>query len=245
MLYSGLVSVTFRKLGPGEIIKLVKKAGLDGIEWGGDIHVPHGDVGKAAEVYKITEDSGLKVASYGSYYRPGGSSNNAPFEAVLETAAALHAPTIRVWAGERASKDADKAYWEKVIAETRQIADLAATAGITVSFEYHPNTLTDTPDSARRLMEETAHRNVKSYWQSGADEDRGLWMAGLRSIIPWLSNVHVSCVAIELADARDIWADYFDVLKNAAGSRFCMIEFVKGGTADQFLKDAAVLKSLL
>ena len=41
MIESGLVSITFRKLTVEKIIELVKEAGLQGIEWGGDVHVPH------------------------------------------------------------------------------------------------------------------------------------------------------------------------------------------------------------
>ena len=41
---TGLCSVSFRKLTVEEIIAAVKDAGLDGIECGGDVHVPHGDV---------------------------------------------------------------------------------------------------------------------------------------------------------------------------------------------------------
>ena len=39
MIYPGLVSITFRKLQPDAIIKLVAQAGLTGIEWGGDVYV--------------------------------------------------------------------------------------------------------------------------------------------------------------------------------------------------------------
>jgi sugar phosphate isomerase/epimerase len=41
MIHTALASVTFRHLTFEEIIELVRKAGLDGIEWGGDIHVPY------------------------------------------------------------------------------------------------------------------------------------------------------------------------------------------------------------
>jgi hypothetical protein len=43
-LIPGLVSVTFRKLAPAAIVELAVKAQLRSIEWGGDVHVPHGDV---------------------------------------------------------------------------------------------------------------------------------------------------------------------------------------------------------
>jgi 3-dehydroshikimate dehydratase len=48
MIHPGLVSVTFRKLTPVEVAGLVKKGGLKSIEWGGDIHVPHGDLARRA-----------------------------------------------------------------------------------------------------------------------------------------------------------------------------------------------------
>ena len=42
---TGMTSVTFRKKSAEDVIAIVKEAGLDGIEWGGDIHVPAGDLG--------------------------------------------------------------------------------------------------------------------------------------------------------------------------------------------------------
>ena len=102
MLYTGLTSVTFRKLKADEIIDLVKKAKLDGIESGGDIHVPHGNIKIAKEVNKMTVENDIKVSSYGSYFIVGENSIQ-EFEKILETAIALGAPTIRVWAGNEGS----------------------------------------------------------------------------------------------------------------------------------------------
>lgn len=113
-LHSGLVSVTFRKLSPPAIIALVQQAGLLGIEWGGDIHVPHGDLPQARQVRQMTLDAGIQVAAYGSYYRVG-HPESGPFEAVLETAGVLGAPTLRVWAGQQASAEASPAYRAQVI----------------------------------------------------------------------------------------------------------------------------------
>lgn len=39
----GLCSITFRDKTVDEVITLVKKADLDAIEWGSDIHVPGDD----------------------------------------------------------------------------------------------------------------------------------------------------------------------------------------------------------
>src|SRR6185312_7605034 len=100
MISPGLVSITFRALTPAEVIALVRQAGLRGIEWGGDIHVPHGDAGRAREVRGLTQGAGLQVAAYGSYYKAGVSEDaGLAFGRVLETAVTLGAPVIRVWAG--------------------------------------------------------------------------------------------------------------------------------------------------
>ena len=50
----GLVSITFRALAPREIVDLAARARLAGIEWGGDIHVPHGDLQRAGEAGRMT-----------------------------------------------------------------------------------------------------------------------------------------------------------------------------------------------
>lgn len=247
---TGLVSVTFRKLSPQEIITLVAKAGLDGIEWGGDIHVPHGDTGKAREVCKMTAGAGLKVAAYGSYYQVGCEEQNGiPFGKVLETAIELKAPTIRVWAGNHGSQEADEAWWAKVIGETHRIAEMAEGSGITISFEYHGNTLTDTGESALRLMKAVGKNNVKSYWQPPTELDFGQQIKGLKQILPWLGNIHAFWWNIHekmpLAEGVGTWKKYMEIIRAAEGDRFCMIEFVMGDDPNQFLKDAAVLKDLV
>ena len=145
MLYAGLVSITFRQLTPKQVIELVTKAQLQGIEWGGDIHVPHGDIPQAKVVRQMTIDANLAIAAYGSYYRSG-HPETGPFEAVLETAVELGASTIRVWAGNQGTDYPDTVYHNLVVKDTQRIADLAAEAGIEIAYEFHGNTLTDTND---------------------------------------------------------------------------------------------------
>ncbi|NBB78352.1 MAG: sugar phosphate isomerase/epimerase, partial [Verrucomicrobia bacterium] len=84
MLHTGLCSVTFRKHATDELIDLARKGGIEGIEWGGDVHVPPGDLENARAVGEKTAAAGLSVCSYGSYYRCDEESGS-PAE-VLETA---------------------------------------------------------------------------------------------------------------------------------------------------------------
>ena len=68
MFLKGLTSVTFRKLTCEEIISIAAENGLDGIEWGGDVHAVPGDLKRAEEISRMTKEAGLKVFSYGSYF---------------------------------------------------------------------------------------------------------------------------------------------------------------------------------
>jgi sugar phosphate isomerase/epimerase len=250
MIYSGLVSISFRKLSPKEILELCTKAGLEGIEWGGDIHVPHGDVSKAKEVCKMTEAAGLKTAAYGSYYYVGHEKElSFSFDQVLESAVALNTPTIRVWAGKRPSAQADDAWWNNVKEESRIIADKAFKANIKISYEYHRNTLTDTPDAADRLIKNVMHDNIYSYWQPAIDLSKEERLLSLQRIAPWLTNLHVyqwqDTQRLPLRDGIGDWQNYFGYANTLAGNRYAMLEFVKDDSPEQLLEDAATLKSLL
>ncbi len=252
MIYPGLVSVTFRKLTPTEIIALVKKAGLIGIEWGGDVHVPVGDLGRAREVRELTEQAGLKVAAYGSYYRAGGSEQDGmPFELVLTTAVELGAPTIRVWAGNAGSSGlTENARW-RIVEDLRRISVLAAAQGVSISLEFHGGTLTDTNESAAQLLVEVDHPNCHTYWQPHNGEATAGCVEGLAALLPSLTNVHVfhwwptAAERHPLADGADRWAAFWPLIRQAPGDRFALLEFVAHDAPESFLRDAETLKNWL
>lgn len=252
MIHSGLVSVTFRKRSPGEVIALVKQAGLRGIEWGGDAHVPPGELGRAREVRELTAEAGLAVAAYGSYYKAGQSEDDGlPFARVLETAAELGAPAVRVWAGAAGSETTgDDARW-RVITDSRRIATEAARAGIRVSFEYHNGTLTDTNESASRLLVEADHPNLLMGWQPAVGRGAEECLEGLRAVRPRLGNVHVFHWGATpddrrpLAEGGTVWRRYLEEIARAPGDRYALLEFVAGDAPEAFLRDAGTLRLLL
>ena len=251
MLYGGLVSITFRQLQPREIIGLVKKSGLKGIEWGGDIHVPHGNLHTAREVGLITRDEGLAVAAYGSYYRVGcqGQEGVPDFKDVLETALELEAPLIRVWAGNIGSDRADQSFWDRVVEDSIRIGDMARSENILVAYEYHSDTLTDTLEYNQRLMREVDHPNIRSYWQPLGHHDTKSCMDGLVQVLPRLENVHVyhwiDGNRLPLGAGEQEWRNYMRLLKDIPGQHYALIEFVKDDRTEQFLEDAATLKRWL
>lgn len=248
MINTGIVSVTFRKLGPREIIDLTIKAGLGGIEWGGDIHVPHGDIKRAKEVCKMTKEAGLRIASYGSYYHVG-SEEELLFEQVVDSAIALESPMIRVWAGNKGSLEADESWWEKVVNDTIRISEMARAVNKTISFEYHKHSLTDTCESAVKLIEMVKDENVKLYWQPDVEKNSNENKEALENILDWISNIHVFYWDKEgrqpLMNGESEWLEYLDVIKRSGRDHYCLLEFVKGDSSEQFLDDAKTMKDFL
>jgi 3-dehydroshikimate dehydratase len=252
-LLPGLVSVTFRGLPPREIIALAERARLAGIEWGGDIHVPHGDLARAREVGAMTREAGLEVAAYGSYYKVGESeAAGLSFARVLETAQALGAPLIRVWAGNRGSADANAAYRRQVADEACRIAAESAVAGVGVAFEFHCGTLTDTAESAEHLLAATADAGLRGYWQPPVGWPQAELLASLNRLKPHLANLHVyhwldSGERRPLTEGASPWLAYLRAAAPIAGGgpRWAMLEFVRDDSPAQMLEDAAVLVRLI
>jgi 3-dehydroshikimate dehydratase len=252
MIWPGLVSITFRALAPAEIVALVRQAGLRGIEWGGDIHVPHGNLNRAHEVRDLTQEAGLTVASYGSYYRAGQSeAAGLPFESVLESALGLGAPVVRVWAGTTGSATASPEVRAQVVADLRRIAAMAAAVRVGVSLEFHNGTLTDTAPATARLLAEVAAPNLSTYWQPPLDRSTAGCVKDLRSLRPQLTHLHVyhwrpdPTERRPLAEGAARWREFFDVAATAPGDRYAMLEYVEGDAPASFLRDAATLRSWL
>lgn len=251
MLHSGLVSITFRQLTPAAIVELVQRAGLRGIEWGGDVHVPHGDLARAKEVRQLTEQAGLTVPAYGSYYRAGRSEDEGlPFAKVLASAVELGTPLIRIWAGAAGSDVTGEEARAPIVADLRRIAEQADRAGVRVAAEFHGNTLNDTNAAADRLLREVAHPNFYSYWQPLTDMSDAVCLEGLAALRPRLAHVHVFQWRTyrdrqPLAEGRERWAKFFQSAAAAPGDRYAMLEFVRDDAPENFLGDAATLKSLL
>ena len=242
---AGLLSVTLRELTPERVAAVAAGAGLTEVEWGGDIHVPHGDLSAAARVAALSARMGLTVSAYGSYYRLGHSDDA---EAVVATAARLGAPVIRVWAGRQGSAAADAAYRARVRDDALRLADLAG--GIGLVLEYHRDTLTDTRASTAALLEELRPAGVRSLWQPQPERSVGENTADLRALLPDLANLHVFAwnpdrSRLPLAAHRRRWVVWLAVAAEAPGDRYAGLEFVPGDDPAQVLTDAATLHAVL
>ena len=242
----GLVSITFRALKKEEIVKLCEKNGLRAIEWGGDIHVPAGDLSAARNAAALCKDSGIKTAAYGSYYKLD--EPEELFTKNLDTAAELGAPVIRIWAGSKPTEMLEAGERERLIERFERLRLLSGKAGITLAPEFHMNSLTDSIPSLEKLLAELPE--LKLYWQprwewSEDDRLKSLGMIGDR-----LVNIHVFTWRIEnrkeirlpLADGEQMWKKALTMAKQDVCA---MLEFVPDNNPEFLPRDAAVLRSWL
>jgi sugar phosphate isomerase/epimerase len=252
MIKSGLVSVSFRNLNPIQIIDQCLRAGIEGIEWGGDAHVPHGDLKSAQQVARRCQDNGLQVASYGSYYRAGQATDPempSP-EAVVETAAALGAPVIRVWAGSGNHEQLSPAERERVYEDLIHISELAARSGIDVAMEYHVQTLTETMEGADEVLEQITASNFHTFWQPHPLQDNHYRLESLQRVLHRLSHVHVynwskDWERYPLADAMEHWEQWLRLANPEGGTRYALLEFFKDDSLEQFYEDAQTLNRMI
>lgn len=252
MVSPGLCSVTFRKLDPPQIIALAKETGLECIEWGGDIHVPPGGGEREAEVRRLTRESGLGIGPYGSYYRAGESEEaGMSFASVLESAAALGAPTIRVWAGTRDRAEADDAYVDRVVDDLRRISVLAAERGIMVAPEFHDGTLTNRAESTLEILRRVDHPNLCAHWQPRHGQPAETGLAEIAALAPWLYHVHVfqwwpdSSRRFLLAEGRERWVRFFRAILAVPGVRFALLEFAQDDDPAAFRQDVQALREIM
>ena len=241
MRQTGLLSVTFRTLSAEKIIELASQAGLDGLEWGGDVHVLPGDWKRAETIGRETKKAGLVNFAYGSYWR----ADREP-EMIAETAGALGAQWIRVWAGILPSSDHTVETRRRTVGYLKELCRRVP-RGMQVAAEWHCNTLTDNADSALRLLDEVGEDNFFCYFQREERPDprqdnlRDLLRLSPDRIRAVHVHYNVGRERMPLADGRDEWAGLLAHLPERIPA---LLEFVRNDSAEQFLEDARILKKL-
>lgn len=245
----GLCSVTLRQHSVEDVLAVARDAGLRCVEWGADVHAPPDDVARLRDVRRLTEDAGLRVASYGSYWRAG-VSPVADLAALTSAAQALGAPRVRVWAGRGGSRQADDRAREAVARGLREACVLARNHGLTLTLEFHPDTLTDTVDSTLELLDRVADPALRTYWQPRLDEPATSAVDGLRRLLPVLTGVHVfswwpGTTRIPLAARADLWTAALDLLVAEAEPCDLLLEFVPHDDSALVSREAETLRHLI
>lgn len=251
MIVPGLVSVTLRERSMDEIVDLAAESGLQALHWGGDVHVPVGDHTVARAAAERCAREGIEVEGYGSYHAAGEDDPDT-FAGVVETAAELGAPRIRVWAGRTASAEATEPHRTAVTDGLRRCADAAAAQGIQVVLEYHPGTLTDEIASATTLLDQVDHEGVESYWQPLPDPDVDTNLTEVDTLLPRLTGAHVFAWGpggyvdrLALADHEDRWRPVLEAMASDGHRRHALLEFVQDDDPANVRRDAQTLRNWL
>lgn len=249
MLLSGMTSVTFRKHTIEKVVALARKAGLAGIEWGGDIHVPPMNKEAIATAKNCTEDAGLKIFSYGSYYSPFKSDDYlGEAEKTLETAKLLGCARVRVWAGEKWRHEATQKEFEEFVLRMQKVGVLAEKYQTTVCFEHHQNTFCDSGKDALEALHSIDHERVRTYWQpiQPTKEENLACIALLKQFV---DTVHVyhwkGWDRFMLTEGKAHWEKYLKAFSSEDREIPCLLEFYKDDKEENFFADAECLLSLL
>ncbi len=240
----GVASVTFRNKTVPEVVEIAKKAGADYIEWGGDVHVR--SLEDAREAKKLCDENGIKICSYGSYYRVG-SRNKTEWEEICLIASETGASSVRVWLGNKDSEKTTQTEYYALLDDLKSMCSVAKKHNLTVCPECHDNTFNNNTDAFLKIREELGAENFKTYFQSryfrfDYDIDR------IERTFDFIENVHVSyrdLVREQRFRKRD--RNYLDrLLKKLLQMKFdgvVFIEFTKGSKERHFVKDIKRLKS--
>jgi sugar phosphate isomerase/epimerase len=244
--------VTLRAYGVDDVARLAGECGMSAIEWGADVHVPPGDAAAATRARAASAAASVKVASYGSYAFSAGVPDDADTAAVLDTALALGAPTVRVWAG--SGTEAGTAAYAALVAGLQAFSRDAAGRELTVALEFHGGTVTATVAGTLALLEAVSAPNLTTYWQPPYWRGPTTPEADAAEVLalgPDLSHLHVYEWAgpeqrLPLAAGADRWSA---VLAAAASDgrpdRVAFLEFVVADDPEALRRDARTLRDWL
>ncbi|MBW7996835.1 MAG: sugar phosphate isomerase/epimerase [Candidatus Glassbacteria bacterium] len=249
MFKLGLCSVTFREMSIKEVISVCSEHGLEGIEWGGDIHLkPGAPLEFVAGVKEKCRDAGLVTPSYGSYFDVM-EQEPEEFEHILERALVLEADTIRVWPGWVRPENISGYQLEKLTHTSKRIAEMAVVRNIRVAYEFHDHTPTEGGEALLSLLERVRHPNLYTYYQLIRPEETEWNLNNLDQIYDRLAYIHVQANDykrnLPLADFREVWQKIIERLKARGYDGWLLFEFNKDNSVGQLEQDLALIRSFI
>lgn len=235
----GLVSVSFRKHSPEEILQAMQKAGLTCIEWGSDVHCPPE---KAEEIAALQARYGITCCSYGTYFRLGVT----PMEELpgyIAAAKTLGTDIIRLWCGNKDANEYTPAEKAALFDACKTAANIAENSGVVLCMECHISTYTNAKESALELMQAIASPNFRMYWQPNQYVSAEENLAYAKLLSPYTVHLHVfnwyRDKKFPLEEATDIWKQYLAFFER---DKHLLLEFMPDGRLETLLPEANAMK---
>ncbi len=240
----GLVSISFRKHSPLEIILAAKNAGLECIEWGSDVHAPFNDTEKLNNIVALQNEHGIYCSSYGTYFRLG--VNDAEeLPQYINAAKLLGTDILRLWCGGKGSAEYTKEEKELLFAECKKAAEIAEAQNVTLCMECHNHTFTDEKAAAIELMKTVNSPAFKMYWQPNQHKTLENNIEYANAISGYTRHIHVfnwsGDERYPLEGSVDIWQKY---LENFKGERALLLEFMPDDNIETLSCEAQALKRI-
>lgn len=242
---AGLVSISFRKLHPRQILDAMSECGLQCIEWGADVHAPCNDDKRLSEIIELQKHYGIYCSSYGTYFRLGETPMN-ELEAHILAAKRLGTSILRLWCGGKSGADmsADE---RSRLSELCHIADETAKRNDAIlCMECHKKTFTERVEDAVWLMKEIDSPNFRMYWQPFQWQSAEENIKNARAIAPFAKHIHVfnwnGKEKLPLSGAIEKWRDY---LREFSGPRTLLLEFMPDDSIGSLSREARALYDMI
>lgn len=240
----GLVSVSFRRHTPREILEAAKNAGLSCIEWGSDVHAPCNDREQLCDIAEMQKEYGMVCSSYGTYFRLG----ETPIDELaqyIEAARILGTNILRLWCGKKAGADMTTAERNELFSVCQKAAKIAEANEVTLCMECHRRTFTQDPKDAVGLVQEVGSPRFRMYWQPFQWQNADDNLENAKKIAPYAEHVHVfhwkGDLKLPLAEAVAEWQRY---LAEFTAPRTLLLEFMPNGTIEELAGESDALKAI-
>ncbi|MBQ2686489.1 MAG: TIM barrel protein [Clostridia bacterium] len=237
----GLVSVSFRDHTPEEIVSCMKRCGLEYIEWGSDVHAPRTDTERLEYLKRLCNESGIGISSYGSYFRLGVDSVE-EIDSYLNAAKILGTDIMRIWAGNKSFSQYSDKELESILEDARYVSEKAKESEVTICFERHTGTITDSPEGALFLMEKIKSENLRLYYQPCQYNGKEFSTDLARKISKYTKVAHVfNWKGNEKYPLEDAVWDWKDYLAELPDDIYLLLEFMPDGKIESLEKEATAL----
>lgn len=266
MIRVGLCTIAFRDLPIHSVVALARECGVDGLEiWGREPHIcERFNSQRVQALARLVTSRGLEVGVFGSYVRLGVAEELGPdqlssAETALLIAARLGAPLVRVWAGNCPSAQATSSQWQACLSDLQRMAEMAADRGLSLAIEMHGNTLADTGETTRRLLDQAGADNVLANYQPAFDPNLDEPFERLEAVLGRVANVHAQnmnyrtldgetrLVRVPIAQGLVDYAEVARRLKAHGYQGYLEVEFLPEGELPKqqmLLQDVQYLRSI-
>ena len=241
----GLVSISFRRHSPKEILEAAEAARLSHIEWGSDVHAPAYDRARLIEIAAMQNAYGIKCSSYGTYFRLG----ETPIEELplyIEAAKCLKTDVLRFWCGKTSGSEMTESEKETLVSLARKAAHIAKESGVTLCMECHKDTFTEDPKDARSLIHAVEDPHFMTYWQPFQWQTAEENLSYAKAVAPYTKHLHVfqwkGEARFPLLDGIAEWREYLSCFPTP---RALLLEFMPDDRIETLPREADALRRLI